>query len=281
MMHSEAVLFELPQGQLSSVKPLFQDMEFHLATQAILAGVTHGRAWVDDLLDPQTAMLVHGFRYYLAGRADNDGFNHALQPSFFEHIQAGINPDLFIIYPGSPNWEGVLEEQFLGKKSLNLARQYYETQARPVDWESRLRPEFNLRTVDPALLADLDLHGLEALREEMCSERDSVDEFLEKSFGIVPVFGNQLAGWCLSEYNLGQRCEIGIASLPPFQRLGLATACTLAFIDLAYTRGIRRIGWHCYSSNRPSIATARKAGLTKEHEYNSIITWFHDTPNNA
>ena len=49
----------------------------------------------------------------------------------------------------------------------------------------------------------------------MCSERASVDEFLGRSVGVYivrrdPTAGDELVSWCLSEYNHGGRCEIGI-----------------------------------------------------------------------
>jgi len=59
-------------------------------------------------------------------------------------------------------------------------------------------PGISIRPVDRDLLAE-DLEGLDDLREEMQSERPSVNEFLEKSFGFRPVLGNESsAGACPS-----------------------------------------------------------------------------------
>jgi RimJ/RimL family protein N-acetyltransferase len=117
--------------------------------------------------------------------------------------------------------------------------------------------------------------GLDALREEMCSERASVDDFLVHSFGICPIHeSGALAGWCLSEYNTGDRCEVGIASLPPYQRLGLATAVGSAFVELAASRGIARIGWHCYAGNAASAATALSIGFEKIEDYPALVAWY-------
>jgi hypothetical protein len=269
-------MLELEAPQFPALLPLFQAMDFHLATQSILAGRTGGRAWVDRLEDPRCALLEHFPRFYLAGNPGDAAFNGALTAAFFEQTNPSGRPaELFLVYPDRAEWQAVLAGQFHGLKSLAFERQYYETDARPVEWADRLPAGFTLRQVDADLLIS-GIAGLDDLSEEMCSERDSVQEFLEKSFGVCPIYQDRLAGWCLSEYNLDERCEIGIASLPPFQRLGLATASTLAFVDLAYRRGIRRIGWHCYTSNRPSVATARRAGLHKVHDYAATITWFHE-----
>jgi RimJ/RimL family protein N-acetyltransferase len=71
----------------------------------------------------------------------------------------------------------------------------------------------------------------------------------------------EIVGWCLSEYNAGPRCEIGIATAEPFRRRGLATLMARAFIDHALTQGVYDIGWICWAGNRPSVATAEKLGF--------------------
>ncbi len=62
----------------------------------------------------------------------------------------------------------------------------------------------------------------------MTSERPSED-FLRRSFGQCLVHNGAIAGWCLSEYNSGPRCEVGIAVAEPYQRRGLATTMAIAF----------------------------------------------------
>lgn len=93
------------------------------------------------------------------------------------------------------------------------------------------------------------------------------------SFGVCPVTADALVGWCLSEYNTGDRCEVGIATLPPHGGQGLATATGAAFVQQALARGITRIGWHCHAENRPSWATALKIGFTKVADYPAHIVW--------
>ncbi len=269
-------MLELAFSQLQNAKTLFESLEIHLASQAILAGVTTGQAWVDDLLEPGVGMLAHGFRHYLAGAVDNTVFNQGLCDYFLGPLRStalASHVGGSLIYFDSPAWQPVLVGLFQEIGCRFFERQYYETQARLANQKSLLPAGFKPRQVEAALLADPNLRGLDELREEMCSERDSVAEFLEKSFGICIVRagpGNnphQLAGWCLSEYNLGERCEIGIATMEPYQRRGLATAAALAFLDQAHQRGYRRIGWHCYTDNIASVAAALKAGLAKVTDY--------------
>jgi GNAT superfamily N-acetyltransferase len=152
------------------------------------------------------------------------------------------------------------------------ARYYYE---RTLDPDQPiavpgLPTDFALLQVDRVLLSRADLQGMGMLFEEMGSERVSTDDFMAHSFGYALIAGANIAGWCLSEYNLAQRCEVGIATLEPHQRRGLATANGLAFLDLARAQGITRVGWHCWANNRASSATAEKLGYSRVREYGSF-----------
>ncbi len=140
---------------------------------------------------------------------------------------------------------------------------------------------FELRPVDAALLEHARLKNLDALREEMCSERPSVQEFLDHSFGVCLVHGYELAGWCLSEYNTPDACEIGIETREPFRRRGLAALMTAALVEEAQARGVARIGWHCWTSNIPSARTALKAGFELAVDYPACMVWFDEAVNLA
>jgi RimJ/RimL family protein N-acetyltransferase len=124
-----------------------------------------------------------------------------------------------------------------------------------------LASDFQVAEVNEALLANTALENHEALVEECCSERPSVEDFLAKSFGLCLIKDGALVGWCLSEYNNSQGCEVGIEINEDYQKQGLGSALAAAFARLAQERGIKRIGWHCWKDNLPSVALAKKLGF--------------------
>ena len=132
---------------------------------------------------------------------------------------------------------------------------------------------FSMQLITPEFLSS-DIAGLDAVREEMCSERASIEDFLARSFGLCPVHSNEVAGWCMSEYNVGDRCEIGIATAEKHQRKGIATLATWSFLAEAHRRGYTRVGWDCWTRNEASGATARKAGFTLVEEYPATVVEF-------
>jgi RimJ/RimL family protein N-acetyltransferase len=107
----------------------------------------------------------------------------------------------------------------------------------------------------------------------MCSERASVADFLARSFGVCLVDESEraLAAWCLSEYNCGARCEVGIEVVEAYQRRGLGTGLARALCAEAAARGVERVGWHCIAANTASGATARAAGLALVARYTGAV----------
>ncbi len=269
-------LFELEAGQYGRVQPLVEGLEFHLSLIALLSGTSPGAVYADDPCAPRAVMARTGHRFFLAGAPENAGFNQALARLFHETLipQAGAaGLSAFGVCYDPAGWEPQLEAILPGMDIVRGLHEYYHlSEERPNP--GRLLPDgFTLRAADRSLLEDEGIARLDLLREEMCSERPSVDAFLENSFGVCAIHDDDLAGWCLSEYNTGRRCEIGIATLDPYRRRGVAIAITSAFVETARARGITEIGWHCYAGNVLSGATARAAGLKLVHTYPVHLVW--------
>ena len=274
----------LPFDAFHKTTALFEELDYHLAVPATLSGATQGELFVDDVFHPRSAMMRVHHRFYLAGDAGNAAFNQALNRLFIDEIYPqgrSSGSEAYTLYYGE-GWQAAIEQSVLaGLDPVPGGRLYYEMDQPRVDWRVTTPEEFRLVEVSSKLLENPSLVHLDELREEMQSERSSVDEFLQHSFGVCLLSGETLATWCLSEYNLGDRCEVGIATLPEFQRRGLGTATGAAFVEAAQTRGMRRIGWHCWANNRPSAATAEKIGYRLVSEYPSYFALFDLTINLA
>ena len=133
-------------------------------------------------------------------------------------------------------------------------------------WDTSLPPDFRVVEIDEALLASK-YRNLDQVKDETVSERDSVEDFLESSFGYVAIEGDEIVSWCMSEYNTGNRCELGIASIEGYRRKGLATQVARAIIGHAVRQGAYEIGWHCWRNNEPSVRTALKIGFKLGSDY--------------
>src|SRR5262249_59500959 len=135
----------------------------------------------------------------------------------------GASFDRFIVYDRS-GWEAYLPALFADIESYRIEREYYRLCISAAVVPPLLPPDFRMRQVDAALAADASLGNHKLLLDETQSEAPSVAAFPAHRFGYCVQHGTDLVAWCLSEYNHGHRCELGIGTLPRYQRQGLAQA---------------------------------------------------------
>jgi GNAT superfamily N-acetyltransferase len=267
MLWREITMYALEPAAYGLAHGIFEPLAHHLAITSILAGVTPGRIFVDDPAHPRAALAWTKHRLYLAAADTAIDAAHIedLRRLFAETIypQArAAGQEVFVAAYAPDAWSPALEAALAGAQIYANRRQYYVCRAPVQDWRRRLPASFELVSVDRALLADARLGNRAHLAEEMCSERPSVDDFLARSFGVAVLCGDEIAGWCLSEYNTATRCEVGIETGEAYRRRGLGTAMTLALAETAFNRGLTEVGWDCWARNVPSSATAIKAGFT-------------------
>lgn len=272
---------EITQWEAARLLPLFGGLDLHLAVSAVLHHAAAGRVWLDDAATPQTGVIWTAHRIYVGGAETGAGAAAASAAIHQIAAAAQVRGDWGIGVYGTEQtaWDSLLD----GLTWQRMAREYWEavTAASPdhtlgdtLDHTVNVAPGggLHLRTVAAELLAE-PWAGLVQLRAEMCSERASVADFLARSFGVclVTETDRALAGWCLSEYNCGPRCEVGIEVLEAYQRRGLGTRLASALRLQAAAQGVTRVGWHCLAANAASGATARAAGLALVTPYTAAV----------
>ncbi len=264
-------------SQYPVLRPLFTGLEHHLAVEAILAGEVQAGVEVDNLSNPGFGFTRTRQRVFVAGDAHSPAAQEALRAWLVEETiprMKGEGYSVTGVYFSHPAWGEQIAMMGLPGRVAAMQRQHYVFQVENNLPLAALPEGFELRIADKILLDEPGLLDMQDLREEMCSERASVEEFLQKSFGIVALRGKSLAGWCLSEYNCGGRCEVGIGTQEPYRRRGLACAMGAAFLREARQRGIRQVGWDCFADNAPSVATALRLGFEKVADYTACLVWF-------
>jgi len=255
-------------------RPLFGELErSHALVAALFAGYASGRLFVDDPSRPQTGMIVCNSRILCAGDATQMDFLNEMRLIFFDeliptHLARG--QDAYLVYASGESWDTSLAHLFRNRNLHHGTRGYYEITDFTSQPDLHLPDGFSMQLITPEFLSS-DVDGLEAVKEEMCSERLSIEDFLARSFGLCAVHANEVAGWCMAEYNVGERCEIGIATVPKYQRKGIATLATWSFLAEARGRGYTQVGWDCWTRNAASVATARKAGFRLIEEYPAVV----------
>jgi RimJ/RimL family protein N-acetyltransferase len=272
-------MHELKPAEHDLARPLFDVMDHHLAVQAILAGSVRARVLVDDPTHPQAALTWTGHRFYLAGSPRSPSCQRFVEMVSAEALQAEADP--FVLYYAPGSWGDTIDQILGDRLPIKTQRQFYAFRELRNDWRVMLPRDMRLELACPALLEKTHLQNLDALIEEMCSERESVADFLDKSFGLCLVRGDEIVGWCFSEYNIGDRCEVGIATLEPYRRRGFATLMASALVEHALSQGVSQVGWHCFARNLASVATALKVGFLKVKDYPAYFAYLDEIVNLA
>ena len=258
-------------------RPLFHDLErSHALVAAVFEGCATAHLFVDNDASPRAAVIVCNSRVLCAGdTAQMDFFNEMERLFSDELIPAHIarGNDAYLVYASGAGWDAALRYIFPTRDLHPGTRQYYEITNFAPRSDLQLPDGFSIELITAQFLSST-WEGLGAVKEEMCSERVSVEDFLAHSFGICPIYEGEIAGWCMSEYNVGDRCEIGIATAPNHQRKRIATLATWHFLAEACRRGYVRVGWDCWKHNEASSATARKAGFMLIEEYPAVVVEF-------
>ena len=264
-----------PHNQLA--RPLFRELErSHALVEAFFEGQTIAQLFVDDVDAPKAGVIVCNSRVLFAGDSSQATFLEEMAHTFSNELipaHRARGNDAYLVCMSGDTWNAAIQLMFTKCKLYHGTRQYYETTDFIPKTNLVLPDNFSMQLITPEFL-NSNVTGLDAVREEMCSERTSVEDFLARSFGLCPMHDNEVAGWCMSEYNVGDRCEIGIATTEKHQRKGIATLATWSFLAEAHQRGYRRVGWDCWTRNEASAATARKAAFTLVEEYPATVIEF-------
>ncbi len=264
------MFYQLQPSAFDIVRPILTDMlDTHLSIASLLERLSPGAIFVDDPNGPQSVFGYSMRRFFLAGNPNNQDFNQGVKVFFNETLYpnaAEMNIPHYALHFSSLEWEDVIPKILEATYPVREGRQTYSikpAQLKP-GWRSLIPSGYSLQSVDRSLLDRTHLRNLDAIKEEMGSERASLDDFFQYSFGFCLVKGDQeIVAWCMSEYNCAGRCEVGIETREGYQRRGFATITASAVVEYAFSTGLSQVGWHCYASNQPSITTALKVGFTK------------------
>jgi tetratricopeptide (TPR) repeat protein len=270
-------MIELKKKDYPSALALFQNSRHHMKLAALREGRIEARVFA-DAREPSAACVLYKNKLLVASALPAGELAPRLRPFLLEQAyekRMGCGAgEAQIFWDGAHVGEALLAA-LEDKCPARAAHEYYEL-VDPARCKDTPAPEgYALRNADAALLAE-GLKRAEELAEEMRSERVSEEAFLRESFGVCAVNEGGLAGWCLSEYNCSEGCEVGIAVMEGHRRRGLALAMVAEFARELKNRGGGRIGWHCYQSNRASSATALSAGFARMLEYGEILCFFDE-----
>jgi RimJ/RimL family protein N-acetyltransferase len=260
----------LEENEYERIRPLFDGLRYNLVIDSVIDGNTRAWVYADDVSCPRSAFMWNRQdAMLLAGDADNDEFNRALDRLITEEIIPDAReryiPHLSLHYFPQA-WESKAGVILRDKHPVKARRRFYTLADLKVDWKAGLRPGYTMQRMDDKLLARTDLKNVDQVLGWILSFWHSTQDFTRTGFGFCLIQGETILSWCLSVFASENEFELGLATDAAYRKQGLATLTASACIDHCTTHQLTPL-WHCWDGNLPSIAVAEKVGFEKTLEY--------------
>jgi len=269
--------FLLEPDNYARVHSLFEEMTCHLAVLTVLAGILPGRIYVDDPASPGAAILIpsNQHRVYVSGEHAQSMLGDVIHMLFKQSLAESYE---FLLYYASNTGKQTLEQLLKKHETFSGWRQFYRLREPSSPGSKPLPENITIGLIDETMFVDSTLVNSQLLLEEIHTESPSLEHFFLQNFGFCAQDGHKLVAWCLAEYHYQGRYELGIETIEAYQRKGIATHLASAVIRQAFAGGATEIGWHCWATNTPSIATALKLGFEKVLDYPVSYCHYRQVP---
>ncbi len=280
------MLQELQPSQFEIVRPLFHALDYHLYLFAVIEGKSPGQIFVDDVSAPTVALIWDHAESgcYLGGDYRDPAILHAFNTTLLDTIrpQAKTLDLVELVINYTPDgWEEQLPVVLDGLNPLKEWRKHFVMRSQPaLDWRAALPAGYTVCMVDEAFLARTDLKNMARLQNWNGSPlRHHLQALMGGAMGCCVVDGDTIASWCLGDCAAGTAVEVGIHTAEAYRQQGLATIAVTATVEACLANGATQVGWHCWSSNLASAATARKVGFQQTVEHPVYFAWFNAIDN--
>lgn len=272
MIHGKEVAGE----SFSKAAGLFQDLKHHLSITGVISGVVPGRIFLSN--DDATALLTSPQGIFLGGRPDNILFfeeaNKLLANELLPNLASGGQLDYVLFYPSDDyDWRHTLDlvmKDLLPLRSGRLTFSHDLNNINTVLYD-------HIVPINSQLLKQHNIAGLDELLCEIQGNWPSMKAFEDRGFGCVAIqhtdAGPTIISWCLTDWVVGNECELGIQTDEKYRGNGWARKTVLGALSLAKKRGITKVGWQCWSSNIGSQRTATSAGFKLVADSPVLFGW--------
>ena len=263
-------MVELSREKSYMSLPLLVGLEHIGSLYSVIEGKIDGTIHADNDSNPCSVFITTPDGFILAGRPDDNSFNHDIS-SYFRTVitpramKAAVHSYEFFCLSDweKPLCEVILKDYLPMKHSIH----YYLLQTEHIDIPKYTVPEnMKLERIDDRFLLRSGLGNFNEVSSRI-AEWGSNEGFIVNGFGFCLVEGNTIVSRCISDCVYGDYCEVGVGTDPAYRRKGYASIVVSAAIRYCIEHKITRIGWHASDTNPASQKTAERAGFRLVYDY--------------
>ncbi|MCR8846423.1 GNAT family N-acetyltransferase [Paenibacillus sp. SC116] len=248
----------------------------------VVAGDNPGEVWVDDELNPSSALVWSSGLgcFTFMGDARNHAFNQSIEKLIEDEVIPFLkhkDVSYFEFSVDSEDWYPALYE-YIGNRKIDKSYQYvYKSTMEPVQASSSdAIGDFKVVEINETLLLELDkreLKNADFLVNYIEQYWGTISNYIENGYGYAALSEmNEVASIAVSSAKFQSTQSIGVETLENYQRQGLSGSLVTLLLQ-KFNECQIIAWWDCMESNIASQKTAEKAGLSRSHRYQ--INWFH------
>lgn len=250
-------MIELGRTKRETIQSICRDSSEVLVRGAMEG--TMGRVFVPQLENSSYCLIHAGDFAYVLGLPPRGERALDLKSQIYETCSKDF------ITPGDERWAVWLEDEFQGK--YRLVNRY--TLKNEKQFDKKILKEYKKNIPEGIRIRKMDgrLYHL-ALKSEwscdFCSNFEDERQFMDDGLGYVAMKGREIISGCFAYGYSSGMMEIQVETRTDYRRLGLAQACSAAFLLECAERGIYP-NWN--ASNEQSVGLAEKLGYVFHREY--------------
>jgi len=249
-------VFEIKQNKFLLVKHFLANIQCDtIYAYSIVENRQQGRIFVDDPDNPQTALFWHycGISV-IAGRTDNDDFNHVLQNLLCRNYEE--NQRRFVLYVNDDSWNSCVISLLCDCTEVTVKKRFrFRFNRASFDKRAFSVPGgYTLREIDTDIISRLEGRIIPSYSWH------SSEAFLSDGRGYCLMDGDVIACNSFSSGIGNGMIDIGIETMEPYRRKGVAAPTASVMVTYCLNNGFVP-SWGCDADNIGSARTAQSLGF--------------------
>lgn len=261
----------LPREKYRFVKHIFKELEFNIVIDSVLCGNTHGLVYVDNLNNPETAVLWDKMgELIISGDSSKTGIMKDIDTLIYEFKEKAVKREIpsFDLYY-SKSFTNKLNQIRIDQAKRPVQRIVFKFINLKINWHKSITPNCTIKRIDSKLLNDTSLEYIEHVKGWIHSFWKSENDFISKGIGFCLIENNTILSWCLSVFVSDNNFEFGLATVPYFRRKGYGKLAAAACMEYCLENAITPY-WQCDKENIPSLRVSEAIGFEISFQYNIL-----------
>jgi len=272
------LITELEKNQYNRIKKLITDIDLQIMCLGIINQDIEGQIWVDNVSNPQTAMMIDNiYVIYLLGNPNNKKFNKGageiihnyIIPKQLEHKE--IHREWIVDY-FADEWKAKITKEMKLRNEFEVNLWHYKLKKFQLpNYRELIPPNFELIQVDEEFLTRTYLKNHSSVAYVLKNRWRSKEDFFDRSFIFCLVKDDKdIASFVMGDWSTENYRVIGIETDESYRKQGLATIVTAAAAEYCINRNLD-LRWFCSAQNIGSWKTAEKVGFRKIREQTILM----------